>query len=131
MPKRPDTFCQECAKKLNGRRDKKFCDVSCRNAFNNNLNLEKAGIVRRINNYLRKNRIILKNLKSLYPEKRAANVHKSQLTDRGFRFDYYTSTYTTKQGNTYFFNYEFGFMELEDDRMVIVENIEEKIKNPA
>jgi len=105
MPKRPDTFCQECAKKLNGRRDKKFCDVSCRNAFNNN--------------------------QSLYPEKRAANVHKSQLTDRGFRFDYYTSTYTTKQGNTYFFNYEFGFMELEDDRMVIVENIEEKIKNPA
>jgi len=129
--KREETKCQECGKKLIGRRDKKFCDVSCRNAYNNNLNIEKAGIVRRINNYLRKNRIILKNLKAMYPDKRAANVHRSQMTDRGFRFDYYTNSYTTKQGNTYYFNYEFGFMELEEDRVVIVENIEEKIKAKA
>lgn len=67
----------------------------------------------------------------MYPEKRAANVHKSQLTDLGFRFDYYTNSYTTKQGNTYFFNYEFGYMELEENRIVIVENIEEKIKSKA
>jgi|TARA_B100000768_G_scaffold180110_1_gene199280 hypothetical protein len=126
MPKREETSCQECGDKLNGRRDKKFCDVSCRNAFNNTLNIEKAGIVRRINNYLRKNRLILKDLKARYPEKRACNVHRSQLTDSGFRFDFYTSSYTTKQGNVYFFNYEFGFMELEEDRIVIVENIDEK-----
>jgi len=126
MRKREETFCADCGKKLQGRRDKKFCDISCRNSFNNNLNIEKAGIVRRINNYLRKNRIALKNLKEKYPEKRACNVHKSQLTDVGFRFDYYTSTYTTKQGNVYYFCYEFGYMHLEEDRLVIVENIDEK-----
>ena len=131
MSKKTDFKCHECGRELFGRRDKKFCNVSCRNGFNNNLNVEKAGIVRRINNYLRKNRIVLKNLKAMYPEKRAANVHRSQLTDQGFKFDYYTNSYTTKQGNTYYFNYEFGYMELEDNRVVIVENIEEKIKKQA
>src|SRR5690625_7838405 len=41
--------CFECEEQLRGRLDKKFCNDSCRNSFNNAKNREKNALIKRTN----------------------------------------------------------------------------------
>ena len=54
--------CLECGSKILGRIDKKFCNDSCRNTYNNKLNKDRRNLVRNTNNRLRKNYRILEEL---------------------------------------------------------------------
>ncbi len=108
--------CLECGTKLMGRADKKFCNDQCRNTFNNNLNKDANDYVRRVNVILRKNRRILSKL---MPGDKSRTT-KEQLLLRGFNFYYYTNIYKTKQGKTYFFVYELGYLELENEDYALV-----------
>ena len=38
----------------------------------------------------------------------------------GFNFDYFTNVFTTKQNNTYRFCYEFGYLLLDGEKVLIV-----------
>lgn len=49
-------------------------------------------------------------------------VPKKKLVDKGFNFNYFTSIYRTKTGNTYYFCYEQGYLPLEDDFYALVKN---------
>jgi hypothetical protein len=42
------------------------------------------------------------------------------LLQRGFNFSYFTNIYTTKGGNTYFFCYEHGYLQLDHDYYALV-----------
>jgi len=42
------------------------------------------------------------------------------MTQKGFDFDYFTSIYTTKTGNVYYFVYEEGYLPLDDDYYALV-----------
>ncbi len=109
-------LCPECGEVLRGRVDKKFCSDLCRNAFNNKLNSDSNSYVRNINNSLRKNRRILeKNLQG-----DTTKISKQKLIDKGFNFNYYTHQTTTKTNNTYLFCYEYGYLYLENDFILIV-----------
>ncbi|NLL27205.1 MAG: hypothetical protein GX259_00240 [Bacteroidales bacterium] len=108
--------CLECGEPLLGRIDKKFCGDQCRNSYNNRMNSDSTNIVRNINNRLRKNRRILAELN---PEGKA-KVHKDQLLSKGFNFKYNTHTYTTQKGATYFFVYDQGYLQIEDNFYVLV-----------
>ena len=108
--------CLECGEKIVGRTDKKFCSDYCRNAYNNNLNKDQKNLVRNINNLLRKNYRILETLNP--GEKTKAS--KSKLLALGFSFDYFTSIYTTKSGNIYYFVYDQGYLPLEGDFYALV-----------
>jgi hypothetical protein len=99
-----------------GRADKKFCNDQCRNSFNNNLNKDANEYVRRVNVILRKNRRILSKL---MPGEKSRTT-KEQLLLRGFNFYYYTNIYKTKQGKTYYFVYELGYLELENEDYALV-----------
>lgn len=114
--------CLDCGEELIGRSDKKFCNDLCRNSYNNKLNQDKNNLVRNINNILRRNRRILAELT---PQGKA-KVPKEKLILKGFNFNFYTSTYTTKTGNTYYFCYEYGYLHLEDDYLALVKN--ERVK---
>ncbi|MCH5686755.1 DUF2116 family Zn-ribbon domain-containing protein [Niabella sp. W65] len=46
--------CMACGKPVKGRSDKKFCDDYCRNAYNNRANGINSGIIRSINNDLKR-----------------------------------------------------------------------------
>ena len=94
-----DQKCLECGESFKGRIDKKFCSDICRNSHNNKLNSDTTNYMRNVNNILRKNRRILENL---IPEE-TAKATKSKLNALGFDFNYFTNTYTTKKGATYFF----------------------------
>lgn len=109
--------CRECNEVLHGRKDQKFCSDYCRNTFNNRLNEDSNATVRKVNRILRKNRRILEELLS----------HKQcvkpavDLIEMGYNFNYHTNLFQTKNGNTYYFCYELGYLKQQNNRCIIVE----------
>ncbi|MFH1321212.1 MAG: DUF2116 family Zn-ribbon domain-containing protein [Bacteroidota bacterium] len=108
--------CLDCGEPIVGRADKKFCSDQCRNNYNNQQNRDANNYIRNVNNILRKNRRILAALNPYDTKK----VHKDQLTDKGYNFNYFTNTYTTKKGTVYYFCYEQGYLALENDFYALV-----------
>jgi|SRR5690606_30906234 len=108
--------CLECDEKIVGREDKKFCSDHCRNAYNNKINKDQTNLVRNINNRLRKNYRILKELNPAEKTK----TSRSKLVAKGFSFEYFTSIYTTKSGTVYYFVYDQGYLPLEGDYFALV-----------
>jgi len=108
--------CPECGEVISGRIDKKFCSDLCRNSFNNKQNSDGNNYVRNINHVLRKNRRILED--HLQGEK--TSIAKQKLVDKGFNFSYFTNLVTTKNNHKYFFCYEFGYLPLDNDYILIV-----------
>src|SRR4051812_13395528 len=119
----PVKNCLSCSKVIKGRSDKKFCDDYCRNNYNNQLKAGDNNYVRNINNALRKNRRILQDV--LPPKDEMAKTTRNHLHENGFRFKYFTHTYTNKKGNTYFFCYEYGYLPLENDWYLVVKRKED------
>ncbi len=111
-------LCLTCSKPLKGRLDKKFCDDACRNAYNNQQNSDQNNFVRNINNILRKNRRLLEEQ---IPEgEEMKKLPREKLALAGFNFRYHTHQYQNQKGQTYFFNYEYGYLVLEGGEWVLV-----------
>ncbi len=108
--------CLECDDKVVGRIDKKFCSDYCRNAFNNKVNKESKNLIRNTNNRLRKNYKTLSELNISGKTK----VTRRKLFDKGFDFKFITSIYITKTGNTYYYVYDQGYLELENEMYLLV-----------
>lgn len=108
--------CPICGDKLRGRVDKKFCSDFCRNSHNNSLKRSSNNLVRNINNQLRKNYRILEAINT----EDKVKTTKNRLLQMGFSFDYFTSTYTTKTGSTYFYLYDQGYLPLDNDFYLLV-----------
>ena len=100
-------LCRECGDGYFGRSDKVYCSDQCRTANYNRKNSDRTKFMRNVNNILRKNRRILAHLN---PEGKI-RVHKTKLIEEGFKFNYHTSSYSTKSGKTYFFCYEQGYIQ--------------------
>lgn len=109
-------LCEECGENIHGRDDKRFCCDQCRSAWHNKQNSDINNFVRNINNTLRKNRRILSAMNPAGKNK----VKREELLQRGFNFSYFTNIYTTKGGNTYFFCYEHGYLQLDHDYYALV-----------
>jgi hypothetical protein len=108
--------CPECGEVIKGRIDKKFCSDMCRNSFNNKMNADDNNFVRNINNALRKNRRILQQ--NLQGE--TSKITRQKLVDKGFNFSYHTNISTTRNQHKYVFCYEYGYLPLENDFILIV-----------
>ena len=110
--------CLNCHKSIQGRSDKKFCDDYCRNNYNNQLNAPHNNLIRNINHALKRNRNIME---SCLPEREdTMKTTRQNLLIKGFQFKYSTHTYTNKKGNTYTFCYDYGFLELDEDWLLLV-----------
>ena len=109
-------YCKECNEEMHGRRDKQFCSDYCRAHYFNNRNAEISNFIRRINYTIRKNRSILSDLNP----KGKARAHREKLKDAGLNFDYFTNVYRTRSGKVYYFCYDQGYVELEDDYYALV-----------
>ena len=117
-----ERVCLDCGTPLQGRADKKFCNDLCRNNYNNQLNSNSYNLVRNINNILKRNRRILEELNPMGKTK----TTRKKLAAKGFDFDYITSIYQTKNGSTYYFNYEYGYLLLENDEVLLVKRENQK-----
>lgn len=111
--------CLFCGEKLVGRADKKFCDSSCRNSYNNQKNADINKTMRSITHQLRKNRRILASL--LPKGENTKKVQKDFLLKKGFNFQYFTHIYTTKKGHQYFYVFDMGYLALDDQWLLIVQ----------
>jgi predicted nucleic acid-binding Zn ribbon protein len=112
--------CLDCGIKIFGRMDKKFCSDQCRNSYNNKRNSDSSNYVRNVNNILRRNRRILMDLN---PNGKSKS-HRDRLGEKGFDFNYYTNTYTTKAGTIYYFCYEYGYLPLPNNFYALVKKQE-------
>lgn len=110
--------CLSCAKPLEGRSDKKFCNDQCRSTYNNTHKNSTEQLILTVNQILRKNRTILK---SLNPSGKSV-VHRGYLDEKDFDFTYFTHIYKTKVGDIYYFCYDIGYYILDEDNVRIVES---------
>lgn len=109
-------YCRECKEEIHGRRDKQYCSDYCRAQHFNNRNAEISNFMRKINYTIRKNRSILSDLNP----KGRAKAHRMKLVDAGLNFDYFTNVFRTRSGKVYYFCYDQGYVELEDDYYALV-----------
>jgi hypothetical protein len=116
MPVTDEPFCIECNAAFKGRADKKFCSDQCRTSYNNRLKRVENNYIRDVNNILRKNRRILVHFN---PEGKS-KISRDKLKSKGFDFNYYTSTYTTKEGSQYFYCYDQGYLLIDKDQCLLV-----------
>ena len=114
--KKEEKACLECGNKIIGRVDKKFCSDQCRIAYNNKLNSNETNFMRNVNNVLRKNRRILMELNTTGKTR----VSREKLSENGFDFNYFTSTYTTKDGAVYHYCYEQGYLPVDKGWYLLV-----------
>lgn len=126
MPVHPKK-CLSCAKPMAGRVDKKFCDDYCRNHYNNQMKSGSNNLIRNINNALKKNRNILAGI--LPDTEETAKITREKLLEKGFLFKYRTHTYTNKKGNVYGYCYDYGYLKLEQDWILVVRNKENSKRN--
>jgi hypothetical protein len=115
-------LCEYCQVPIQGRSDKRFCDDTCRTAFNN-LARTDNNYMRNVNNYLRKNRRIMSELLAEAPDGKR-KVSGKKMADKGYNFSYHTNIYTTQKGDSYIFCYEYGYLKLENDIYMIVKRNE-------
>ena len=108
--------CLECGEPLKGRADQKFCNDLCRNAYNNKKLGQSSNYMRKINRLLKKNHSILKELN---PDEKTT-AFRGMLEKHGFSFDYFTHIYTTRNGRVYYFVYDQGYSELDNNKYVLV-----------
>lgn len=115
-----ETLCLDCNTPIKGRTDKKFCDDQCRSNFNNRKKAADHSYLTQVNQILKKNRAILiaKNPDGKTKTKREVLLRK------GFNFNYHTHTLTTQKGSTYIFCYEYGYLLLENDEILLVKREE-------
>jgi hypothetical protein len=110
--------CQQCEAHMSGRIDKKYCSDQCRATAGNRRKEEDKGeqLIRDINNRLRHNRNLLLQAS---PEGKTT-LRKTSLQQAGFDFRHFTHLYLTKQGNTYYFCYDYGYLLLDDEKVLVV-----------
>lgn len=111
-----EKHCLECGEGIRGRIDKKFCSDYCRNSYHNKANKNISNLIRNTNKALRKNHKILTELN---PNGKTT-VPRKKLLAKGFDFELITSIYTTKTGNVYYFTYDQGYLQLENDIYALV-----------
>ena len=56
---RQKTLCLQCSEELQGRSDKKFCNVQCKSGYNNMARSDDEKNIQYINKAIRRNRTIL------------------------------------------------------------------------
>ncbi|WP_040302856.1 DUF2116 family Zn-ribbon domain-containing protein [Algoriphagus machipongonensis] len=114
--------CLNCGEPIRGRVDKKFCDDSCRNTYNNQQNAITTNLIRNINYTLKRNRNILEGM--IPKGENLAKAPRDKLVQAGFSFKYNTHIYTNKKGNQYHYCYDYGYLELEGNWFLIVKGKE-------
>jgi hypothetical protein len=119
--------CWQCHKPLFGRTDKKFCNDTCRNTYNRKAQqgelVDEPGFIRQITQAIRKNRKILERIAA--PRQLPCPVSRHLLIEAGFHFKFFTSIRQQKDGSIYYFCFEFGWKETEDQKCILVCNYDQ------
>ena len=122
MEKAMVRLCLECGKPLKKvkRIDSKFCDEECRNDYFNALKYQESAEIKKIQNTLKSNRRILKNLLG---NNREVIMEKAILIKLGFNFDYHTHHVISKtKRNEFIFSFNYGYHQMDNNQYKIVKS---------
>jgi len=112
--------CLFCKKELIGRSDKKYCDSSCKSAYQYKKSKEQPKrFYNKVDNQLKLNRKILKK----YNKGGKVTVRANLLTQEGFNSHFFTHYWKNKKGDVYLFVYEYGFLKIKErnlDKYVLI-----------
>ena len=101
-------LCLQCAKVLEGRSDKKYCDVHCKSSYQyQKLKTDAPPFYNRVDNQLKLNRKILKQ----YNKAGKATVRVTVLQNEGFNPNFFTHFWKNNKNDVYLFVYEYGFLK--------------------
>jgi hypothetical protein len=112
------SICKICKKNLVGRSDKKFCSPKCKNYYHLNLRKVTNVAVKQIDTILHRNRSILLEIMGKY--KTQLKIGRIILDQKKFNFKYHTHFQVNSVGKTYFYVYDFAWMEFSDNEVLIV-----------
>lgn len=116
--KKQASKCLDCKEPLNGRVDQKFCSPYCKSSYHYKINKEREGNhFKKIDHALKLNRRILKK----YNQSGQSQIKKELLLKEGFDFKYFTHYWKAKNGNVYFFCYEYGYRDLKDGKYMLIQ----------
>lgn len=110
--------CPSCKQEFEGRRNKKFCNVECKNSFHNGKYREVNNVVYNTNKILHSNRKILKQLFKIY---RSSAVPLNVLEAYGYDMKFHTHLFEAPSGVNYTMVYEVGFKKAFDNQINIIE----------
>ena len=102
---------------MQGRADKKFCSIKCKNEHHNKAKASNRIITKQIDDILHKNRLILVDLMG---ERKKKKVDRLLLEAMRFNFNYITGIYRNSQGKLYHYVYDFAWMEFSNQEIMIV-----------
>lgn len=108
--------CLECNEPIRGRIDKKYCSDACRNSYNNRQNNQGYNLIRKTNRTLARNYKILLELNTTGK----TTLKKTELINKGFDFSFFTSIYKTNSAKLYYFCYDQGYLELDNNKFLLV-----------
>lgn len=108
--------CPECGFVILGRADKVFCSDLCRTRYNNQKQKTQTGLIRKINQKLRKNWIILDG----YRSKNDPVVTRKLLLESGFDFSLFTSTVEGFDHPPINYCYDIGYYSVDKNRIKLV-----------
>lgn len=110
--------CKICKKIVEGRADKIFCSIRCKNEYHIKLRAVTTIAVKNINIILHRNRSIL--LEILGKHRFQLKINRILLEKKKFNFKYHTHFYINTKGKRYFHVYDLAWMEFSDDEILIV-----------
>jgi|TARA_B110000902_G_scaffold78430_1_gene93362 hypothetical protein len=113
-----DRKCKICKQAYEGRKNKVFCSVACKNYYHKHLRYASFKSALRINEYLKRNHGIL--LEQLGKNKTQVKVYRNVLEDKKFRFKYHTHTSVNSKNKTFHYVYDLAWMEFSNDEILIV-----------
>ncbi len=100
--------CLHCGKQLEGRTDKKYCNLHCKSAYQYQKSKENPErFYDKVDNQLRLNRKVLKE----YNKGGKVTVRTEVLLKLGFNQNFFTHYWKNQKGDVYLFVYEYGFLK--------------------
>jgi hypothetical protein len=110
-------LCRLCKVPYQGRADKIFCSLACKNEYHVRLRRATARVAVYTDRILHRNRSIL--LELLGKDQVEMIVPRLVLDRKKFNFHYYTSTSTEENGTIFFLIYDFAWQEGPEGEVVI------------
>jgi hypothetical protein len=102
--------CPVCHTEVVGRSDKVYCSPACKSSQQYEERLEQEAFFFEVDRQLKKNRRILRK----YNQVGMTTLRQEVLLAEGFNPRFFTHYWKNGKGKVYFFCYEFGFLNLQE-----------------
>lgn len=119
-------LCKMCKNPVNGRSDKIFCSISCKNEYHVILRRVTRKTLGNVDKILHRNRSIL--LEVMGKRTTQTRISREVLDKKKFNYDYCTGYFVNKKGLTFHYVYDFRWAIYSDKEIIIYKNKSLKTK---